>query len=161
MFKNGSERRKKNNELEQKYVAKSLDDTKRIAIAFAKMVQPGAIVAFFGDLGAGKTTFIRSFVSAFSCDEELVNSPTFQYLNIYPSTPAIYHFDLYRLRSHDDFLAQGFDEYFDATHIVLLEWAEKIIPILPKKTTYVHIKHVDETTRYIEVKSTYSPGLTD
>jgi tRNA threonylcarbamoyladenosine biosynthesis protein TsaE len=134
------------------YYAKSLEETQKIARDFAKTLQKGSIVAFFGDLGAGKTTFIRSLVSARACDEAFVNSPTFQYLNIYPASPPIYHFDLYRLQGVDDFLSLGFEEYLEDTNICCIEWAERIDTLLPKKTTCVRIQHVDETTRKIEIR---------
>ncbi len=81
------------------YHCTSFEDTHNVAKAFGQEASEGAVFAFFGDLGAGKTTFIRSFVEeAAGIEPEAVNSPTFQYLNIYKGKKKVYHFDLYRLK---------------------------------------------------------------
>jgi tRNA threonylcarbamoyladenosine biosynthesis protein TsaE len=80
---------------------------------------------------------------------EDVSSPTFTYLHIYPG--PVYHFDLYRLKSAEEFLALGFDEYFNTDGIVCFEWAEKIASILPEKTLRITLKHAGENERLIEL----------
>ncbi|WP_420421856.1 tRNA (adenosine(37)-N6)-threonylcarbamoyltransferase complex ATPase subunit type 1 TsaE [Simkania sp.] len=126
----------------------SLEETAEIGRSIARDLAPGAIVAFFGDLGAGKTTLIKSLASGLTgIDPHEVSSPTFTYLHIYKGTCPVYHFDLYRLKNAADFLARGFDEYFDAGGICLIEWAERIDPILPEHTQRLEIKHLDENKR--------------
>lgn len=117
--------------------------------AFGKTLSPNTVVAFYGDLGAGKTTFIKGVVSAFST--ETVTSPTFTYLHIYSGSAPIYHFDLYRLRSDKDFTDLGFGEYFSADGICLIEWSEKIDSILPKQTLRVRLKHQGGDCRTISI----------
>ncbi len=109
-----------------------------------------SVVCFFGDLGAGKTTFIKGLVKGCSSYPiEQVNSPTFVYLNIYKGTKTVYHFDLYRLKDSDEFLSMGFDEMFYADGICLLEWSEKIKDILPENIISITIETLDESSRKI------------
>ena len=84
--------------------------------------------------------------------EEEVQSPTFVYLNVYPSRPIVYHFDLYRLKSAKEFLSMGFDEYFEKNGICLLEWADRIDAILPSHTQYVHLVGTGANPRKIWIE---------
>lgn len=119
----------------------SLQDTRDFAKNLTKNLQPGDIYAFFGDVGAGKTTLIKNMLSFLNYPEAEVTSPTFTLLNIYPTTPIIYHFDLYRFQTENDFLKKGFDEYFDLDGVCLIEWAEKIPHLLPKRAKKIHLTH--------------------
>src|SRR5688572_29378976 len=105
------------------YTSASLEDTKHIAKRLASTLCAPSIIAFYGDLGAGKTTFIRALAVEFGILPDVVNSPTFQYLNIYKGTLQIFHFDLYRLRGPEDFLGMGFEEFFEQEGITCIEWA--------------------------------------
>lgn len=135
------------------YTSVSLEETKHIARQLADSLPVRSIIAFFGDLGAGKTTFIRFFAEQFGVMIDEVNSPTFQYLNIYKGSVPIYHFDLYRLRGVDDFLGMGFEEAFESDGICCIEWAERIDEILPKEVLHiVRIRHDKQTTRHIEIE---------
>lgn len=131
-------------------------ETEQIAHAFAETIPNGCVVAFFGDLGAGKTTFIRALTKHFGVEPEFVTSPTFQYLNIYKAKRSIYHFDLYRLpegpNGAQTFFDMGFDEFFSSDGITCIEWAERIKEHLPKNTIFVRLSHVDETTRTIQIE---------
>jgi tRNA threonylcarbamoyladenosine biosynthesis protein TsaE len=134
---------------------KSLEETAHLARSFAKELSPGAVIAFFGELGSGKTTFIRTLAGEL-CHIPLstVNSPTFQYLNIYEGNERqLFHFDLYRLKGVDDFLSLGFEEMLSSNGVCCIEWAERIIDILPDETITVSLTHVSETERLIEVKN--------
>jgi len=118
------------------------------------------VICLYGTLGAGKTSFVKGFSSAFGIDATTVSSPTFQYLNIYKNkdeSAAIFHFDLYRLHSADDFLEMGFDEFLhlsksDCRSIVCIEWAERLQgkEILPSKVYKVQLSHHNDG-RIIEV----------
>jgi len=133
-------------------ICHSEEETIACGEKFGSLIQENSIVCFFGDLGAGKTTFIKGLVKGFSgYPKELVNSPTFVYLNIYTGTKNVYHFDLYRLRDSDEFLSMGFDEMFYAGGVCLLEWSEKIKDILPEKRLDVTIEHMTEYTRKITI----------
>ncbi len=107
-------------------------------------------VCFFGDLAAGKTTFIKGFVSgAASISPDEVSSPTFVLLNIYEGEQSIYHFDLYRLQNAEGFFSLGFEEYWNAPGICCIEWAERIEEVLPKNAIYVRMKSLSENKREI------------
>lgn len=129
----------------------SAEETKLLGQNLAKKLKAGQVVAFVGDLGAGKTTFIKGLVSAFNqTPENQITSPTFNYLNIYSEEPAVYHFDLYRIKDEAQFLEMGFDEYLqDKKALTLIEWSEKITPLLPSQTLVVHILSLAENQRKV------------
>lgn len=110
------------------------------------------IICLFGELGAGKTTFIKGFVAGVGGEEsQIVNSPTFMYLNIYKGNRIIYHFDLYRLQSSDEFLSMGFDEMLFGDGISCIEWSERIERLLPPNCMRIFITHVSENVRQIRM----------
>lgn len=118
-----------------------LHSTIAFAKRFASTLKKGDVVAFFGDLGSGKTTLI-SYIVQFLGLKATVSSPTFNYLNIYKGDSfAIHHFDLYRLKQ-SEFLAMGLDEFLFCSEIVLIEWPYVIADILPKNvhTLYLNLK---------------------
>ena len=120
---------------------KTAEETLAFGRDFASRLASGAVIALFGDLGAGKTTFVQGLALGLQINT-LVQSPTFTYLNIYED--KLYHFDLYRLRNHLDFLALGFEEYFEKEGIAVIEWSEKISSILPPKTISIALSHENE-----------------
>ena len=126
-------------------ITNSLEQTFTAGREIAKDLRAGDVVAFIGDLGAGKTTLIKGILS----DAADVTSPTFTYLNVYLQTPMIYHFDLYRIDSAQKFIAMGFEEYFEEGGICLIEWAENIWDLLPAKASFIKITHLDESSRKI------------
>lgn len=111
---------------------------------------PHAVVCFFGDLAAGKTTFIKGLVEGASgVDSAHVQSPTFTYLHIYEGRQTVYHFDLYRLRDGEEFLSMGFDEYLDAGGICCIEWSERIAAYLPASCLQITLMHAGDDNRII------------
>lgn len=134
---------------------KGEEETKALGYLLGQRLPLNSIVCFFGDLGAGKTTFIKGLASAVSgCNPEQVNSPTFVYLNIYQGDKAsiVYHFDLYRLRDAEEFLSMGFDEYLFAQGICCIEWSERIAEILPPIFYKVSIAHQLGDTREVKIE---------
>lgn len=116
---------------------------------FAGIIGNRRHIAFYGDMGAGKTTFIRSLASVLGMPgDEAANSPSFSLVNEY-TTPSgiIYHFDFYRLDSVEEALDIGIEEYFDSGALCLMEWPERIIPILPEDTVTVKITVNDDDSR--------------
>lgn len=131
----------------------SSDETQQCGEHFGKALPLNTVVAFQGELGAGKTTFIKGFArGAGGLQEREVNSPTFTYLNIYHGSKTIYHFDLYRLSSPEEFLSMGFDEYLTYGGICCIEWSERIASLLPERTLTVHISHLGDDKREIEIR---------
>lgn len=104
------------------------------AAQFIRAVGPGAVVAFYGGMGAGKTTFISEVCRQLGVDDDEVSSPSFALVNEYRSLTtgrAIYHFDLMRLKSQAEALDMGFEDYIDSGAMCLIEWPETVEHLLP------------------------------
>ncbi len=137
--------------------SRSEDETVEFAANFAKSVALGAVIALHGELGAGKTVFARGFARGLGICEP-VQSPTFVIMHEYriPGKPTektmLYHLDLYRIENQDAASVFGIEEYLsDRKAIVLLEWAEKIVGLLPVDTIHVRIEHLSADARRIEI----------
>lgn len=103
-----------------------------------------SVVTFYGEMGAGKTTFIRALVEAFGVNPEEANSPSFSIINEYDSPRgAIYHFDLYRLDSLEEAMDIGVEEYLYSGSLCLLEWSERIEPLIPDDAMRIDIRLAD------------------
>ena len=135
-----------------KHITHSAEETHNLGKAFGQSLLTESIIAFFGDLGAGKTTFIRGLVEGIGLvDMRTVSSPTITFLHIYSGAKTIFHLDLYRLPRKEEFLAAGFDEYFKVDGICCIEWAEKIASILPPHTFKINFSYLGEKEREIEI----------
>lgn len=129
-------------------------------LAEALRLSGDTIVAFDGEMGAGKTTLIRRLVERLGADADEVNSPSFSIVNVYdtPDGP-IYHFDLYRLDSPEDGLDIGLYDYLDSGALCLLEWPERVAPLLPEEeTARVSITVADDADHTRTVSFTPSPA---
>lgn len=127
-----------------------------IGRSLAKTLLPGAIVCFFGDLGAGKTTLIKGIVSELAqIAPEEITSPTFSYLQLYEGIGPVYHFDLYRLCSVEEFLGLGFEEQLFSTGIVLIEWSERIESLVPDYALRITLHHKAPEHRIICFSKAY------
>ncbi len=125
----------------------NLENMHLFATEVASTLKPGDILTLSGDLGAGKTTFTKMLCKALSIDS-VVSSPTFTYLNIYEEKVA--HFDLYRLKSGDDFFALGFDEFLGGEYIAIIEWPEIVLNKLTGNIislTFTHHQQGRKVTR--------------
>ena len=140
-----------------RYISKSEGETVAFGRDLAKRLRPGSFVALYGDLGAGKTQFVKGICEAFKV-KEVVNSPTFTIVNEYHGTLPVYHIDLYRMKNIQEIFGIGFDEYSEAGGVCLVEWAEKLDGIIPEKRFDVKMAVIDDTTREIIVDS---PGGED
>lgn len=130
--------------VKQEYTVTSLAETEKIARNFAQKVSGGEVVAFFGDLGAGKTTFIQAFARALGVAES-VTSPTFIIMNIYPvsnnkNVHTFCHCDAYRLTSSKELEAIGFGEYSGRTDTVTaIEWPERTPESIPVTAIRIYL----------------------
>lgn len=124
-----------------------------VAKEFVAHIGDAKIFAFYGEMGAGKTTFITAICRALGVVEP-ITSPTFAIVNEYEAEAdgIIYHFDCYRLETVQDALNIGIEEYFADGNICLIEWAENIEPLLPKETVKVRIKVAENGVRIVNVE---------
>jgi tRNA threonylcarbamoyladenosine biosynthesis protein TsaE len=122
------------------YTCKSPDELQPIAASLIEYHKDKRIFAFHGEMGAGKTTFIKTICEYLQVSDT-VSSPTFAIVNEYVTNDSgiIYHFDLYRIKSWTEMLEIGYEEYFYSGNYCLLEWPEKIVNLLPEETVHVEI----------------------
>ena len=130
----------------------NVTDTERAGGMLAKKLSPGALVAFTGDLGAGKTAFCRGFLHALGYSGR-VTSPTFTIVNEYDTELCrVCHFDMYRILDEDALYDIGWDDYFDGDTILLVEWSENIADALPESHIRVDIRRgTEENDRIITI----------
>jgi tRNA threonylcarbamoyladenosine biosynthesis protein TsaE len=134
----------------ERLTSHSAEETIALGKAVGESLKENSILCFFGELAAGKTTFIKGVVAgAAALSPEQVISPTFVYLNIYKGKKTVYHFDLYRLKDIDQFLSMGFDEYLFSNGICCIEWSERIAALLPENTIKVFLTHAGDQRREI------------
>ncbi len=132
----------------------SLEALPEAAGKFVELMGDETVYAFHGEMGAGKTTFIRQLCRALGVEADLANSPSFSIINEYRSDTTaelMYHFDLYRLDSVEEALEIGVEDYFDSGALCLLEWPERIEPLLPDDTVVVEIKVNADDSRTLTV----------
>jgi tRNA threonylcarbamoyladenosine biosynthesis protein TsaE len=127
--------------MDKQLVLDGADQTREFAARFALTLPKKCLLALFGDLGAGKTTFMQGLVRGLGGLEEEVHSPTFVYLHHYSAPMPIFHFDLYRLKKSEDFFALGFEEYFEKEGVTAIEWPERIEENLPPSTISLRFVH--------------------
>ena len=135
----------------QEIITNSPSETKSFAADLAKKLQPGSVLALYGDLGSGKTCFVQGLAEAFEV-EEIVNSPTYTIINEYHGRLRLNHVDLYRLKSEADVLPLGLDELLEGNGITLIEWPERISSLLPESTIHVYFDFVDLNRRRIRIE---------
>jgi tRNA threonylcarbamoyladenosine biosynthesis protein TsaE len=138
----------------QIYESSNVLETARIASQIAAMVAPGLCITLEGDLGAGKTTFVRALVEALGGNPQSVSSPTFMLLHIYPTgRMTVYHLDAYRVGGSDDFEGIGFSELLEQNGLVVVEWASRVRELMPERRMDIRLTTTGESSRRIEVES--------
>jgi tRNA threonylcarbamoyladenosine biosynthesis protein TsaE len=130
----------------------SVADTEAIAADLSRTLRGGEVVALYGDLGAGKTQFVRGLVRGLGGNPHTVSSPTFVLLNVYDSGRlVVFHLDAYRIHGPEEFESIGFTELLDQAGIVVVEWAERVEALLPAQRINVRIATTDREARRIEL----------
>ncbi|MBQ6268515.1 MAG: tRNA (adenosine(37)-N6)-threonylcarbamoyltransferase complex ATPase subunit type 1 TsaE [Bacteroidetes bacterium] len=140
------------------YISKSLEDTQKIAVDFAKQINSGDTILFYGDLGVGKTEFIKSICSFFNV-QQVVASPTFTIVNQYEGEKDgmpfnFFHIDLYRIKNQEELINLGFEDYLYSSEFVkLIEWSENSFNLISKYDYSIEITADDneECTRHIKI----------
>lgn len=145
----------------QEYISNSEENTKKLAKFIASFLNKSDIIVLNGELGSGKTKFTEGFLSYFNLENE-ISSPTFSIVNEYNSKNNIniYHFDVYRLSSSDEFYAIGGDEYFNKG-ICIVEWGEIIKDVFPKKTIQINFfrDYTNENIRKLQIIGLEERGI--
>ncbi len=138
------------------YISNSPAETKKIAADLASTLSGGEVIAFYGDLGQGKTCFVTGLAEGLGFNGE-VSSPTFAIINEYIGGKFdLYHFDMYRVSGWDDLYSTGYFEYMESGGVLAVEWSENIENALPDNTIKVTIKRLDETSRKIVIERSES-----
>ncbi len=132
-------------------ILKSLDDMPEAAAQFIKAIDQNTVFAFYGKMGAGKTTFIKAVCEGLGVTD-VVNSPTFSIVNEYRSDTTgelIYHFDFYRIKKLEEVYDMGYEDYFYSGALCFIEWPELVEEILPGDVVRVDIEEQEDGTRKI------------
>ena len=133
------------------FITNSPEETAAVGMALGKRLTPGAVIAYQGDLGAGKTAFTRGVACGLGAKES-VTSPTYTIVNEYLSGKyPLFHFDMYRLASSDDLFDIGWEDYLDRGGICAVEWSENVADAL-EGAIIVTIEKLGEETRRITVE---------
>ena len=127
--------------------------TAALGTRLAELLPQGSVVALCGTLGAGKTRLVQAIAEACGVARGSVVSPTFVLIQEYHAARAIYHFDAYRLRDEDEFLALGPDEYFESGGLVFIEWADRVAACLPRERLEIHITVTGSQSRRFEFRA--------
>lgn len=138
---------------EEIYQTKTSEQTRLLGVEFAKKIKQGDILAFYGDLGSGKTTFIQGLALGLNIKRRII-SPTFIIIRHYKlKNGNFYHIDLYRTQNVNDLLSVGLDEILiTKENIVTIEWSEKLGSLMPKIRYDLKFSYIDEFTRSISIK---------
>lgn len=135
------------------FVSHSEEETITFASEFAKKLRPGMMLALTGELGSGKTCFVRGLCTGLNI-KETVHSPTFAILNIYISGDMpVYHFDAYRMRCAEEIREAGFEEYMGIQGICVIEWADRVKDIVPGSAVWIEFRHKEENVRELSIKN--------
>jgi len=135
----------------KEFITRSPAQTEAVGQALGAMVTPGTVIAYLGDLGAGKTAFTRGLARGLGADEQ-VTSPTYTIVNEYLSGRLpLFHFDMYRLTSSEDLFDIGWEDYLDRGGVCAVEWSENVADAMENAIT-VRIEKLGENTRRITLE---------
>lgn len=133
--------------MESQIISRSPSETISAGKKVGKKLEAGDIVCLEGDLGAGKTHFVKGIAEALEINPEEVLSPTYTLIHEYEGTLPLYHFDCYRMESPREALEIGAEEYFYGEGICVIEWPERIASLIPPKALWITIEIADRETR--------------
>lgn len=124
------------------YITHSPAETEELGCRLGRTLHPGAVVAYFGGLGMGKTAFTRGLARGLGCRGR-VTSPTFTIVNEYQGRIPLFHFDMYRLPDADALFDIGWEDYLDRGGVCAVEWSENVAEALPEDTVWVDLHRLE------------------
>jgi tRNA threonylcarbamoyladenosine biosynthesis protein TsaE len=133
------------------YISYSEADTVKIGKTLAESLEPGTVVAMYGDLGSGKTAMVRGMAQGLGLNAR-VSSPTFTIVNEYLGEIPLFHFDMYRLGDADELFEIGWEDYIQRGGICAVEWSENVEEAFYSDTVRVYFEKIDDTTRRIRIE---------
>ncbi len=148
---------------EKIFITNSFEETQNLGKEFAKILKGGELIALYGNLGGGKTTFVQGLALGLGIKRRII-SPTFIIIRSYKlriknhelRVMNFYHIDLYRVETLDDIRGLGIDEIIgNSNNIIAVEWAEKMRELLPKKRIDVRFEYIDENRRKIAIRKNF------
>ena len=132
------------------YTTASVEGTMDLGARVAERVGPGAVLALYGDLGTGKTHFVKGIAAGLGISPAEVRSPTFTILSVYDEGERpLYHFDAYRVQNPDEFVELGFEEYAHGDGLTCIEWADRVTDLLPANAIPLQFHHVAPSKRRV------------
>lgn len=134
------------------HLTKTVEETEALGQALALSLKAGAVVALYGDLGAGKTAFVRGMARGLGVSAR-VTSPTFTIVNEYTGTLPLFHFDMYRLKSAGELFDIGWDDYLSRDGVCVVEWSENVPGAFDGGEIVVKIEKLSDSERKITVRS--------
>jgi len=138
--------------MEKDFTTTSPDETIAKGKEFVTSLEAGDIVCLQGDLGAGKTHFVKGMAEGLGIDSNDVSSPTFTLINEYGGDKLLYHFDCYRMESPREALEIGAEEYFYGDGVTVIEWPERIESLIPPEAIWISIEAPDKNTRKFVIR---------
>lgn len=137
--------------MKRNIISHSMEETLDLAAELGRNAVPGSVFALIGELGAGKTIVAKGIARGMGITDE-ITSPTFTLMEIYEAAVPLYHFDLYRINSHDELDQLFFEEYWEGDGISVIEWADRALDRLPASRITVTIGYMNETSRSITIE---------
>ncbi len=138
------------------YITNSEQETEALGAAFAGKIPDGSVVAFYGELGSGKTAFVRGMARGMGIDA-FVSSPTFTIVNEYIGRRSLFHFDMYRLGSAEELFDIGWEDYLSRGGVCAVEWSENVRDAFEGDEYVVSFQKLDETRREITIEGGETP----
>ena len=135
----------------------SAEETEKVGEYIGELLQPGDVIYLTGDLGAGKTTLVKGIIHKLTgtAPQDII-SPTFSYVHFYKGHLPVYHFDLYRLNSNEEFLQAGFHEFLEQKGVSCIEWPDRLPQGLVSNPLHIHISYLSHNQRTITLERNHA-----
>ncbi len=133
-----------------KVISNSPDETEKIGEKLASRLRSGDLIALYGELGSGKTCFVKGLARGLKV-KQTVKSPSYSIINEYSGKYPVFHIDFYRLENDADIEGTGWLDYFDYNGIIIIEWANRVKKLLPKRRFDVYFDVLGDETRQLEI----------